>query len=530
MKQFLLVFSILITIQYLSIAQSNNSEIPTSMRADGVAPHSSAMLDVQSATKGVLIPRMDYASIAAMPNPAIGLMVYDTEFLCLRIYNGADWDCLYQIDSGSAGSVNVTGASYGGNGDDRSFSITTDAVGNHYIGGSFSGELKIANITINASGGGTSGFIAKISAAGNAIWVSEIPCSITAVVNDVFVANNGTVFSTGSFRGTAQFGASSLVSNGTEMFVMKLSVSNSFQWVQRAASTGSSVVGQQVVVANNGNVGVYGSFYGQATFGGLSQTSDGNQDLFLVQYNSSGVPQWVRRMGGSGLDLNGGLDYDSNNALYIGGSFPNDCTFSSDTGSPFSTVQFYDGFTAKYDVNGNFQWKRQIGDLQNQYIENLDVSAFDQIAYAGSFEGSLTLGANTYTSQGNDIFCFLYNPNGSLTNSWQAGGTGFEKAVDIQYEGSSLYVNAQVFGNTQLGGIPFTATNSSLGVIKFSDTGVVQWATVDGGSAEVYPQGIAYINGAVYSTGFFQTGNATFGNVTLPIVGTSEIFVSKVLD
>jgi hypothetical protein len=42
------------------------------------SPNSSAQLDISSTTRGLLIPRMTTTAISAIPNPAKGLMVYDT--------------------------------------------------------------------------------------------------------------------------------------------------------------------------------------------------------------------------------------------------------------------------------------------------------------------------------------------------------------------------------------------------------------------------------------------------------------------
>ena len=42
------------------------------------SPDASSQMDITSATKGLLIPRMSIASINAIPNPARGLLVYDS--------------------------------------------------------------------------------------------------------------------------------------------------------------------------------------------------------------------------------------------------------------------------------------------------------------------------------------------------------------------------------------------------------------------------------------------------------------------
>ena len=63
-----------------------------SINANGNAPHSSAILDVQSNQKGLLIPRMNSASRQAINNPARGLMVYDNTTNSFWYYNGNAWN------------------------------------------------------------------------------------------------------------------------------------------------------------------------------------------------------------------------------------------------------------------------------------------------------------------------------------------------------------------------------------------------------------------------------------------------------
>jgi len=73
-------FSILFALfAFHANGQHNNSELPTSINATGTAPDASAMLDVQSTTKGILVPRMSTAQKLAIPSPARGLLVYDTD-------------------------------------------------------------------------------------------------------------------------------------------------------------------------------------------------------------------------------------------------------------------------------------------------------------------------------------------------------------------------------------------------------------------------------------------------------------------
>lgn len=54
-------------------------------------PHASAMLDVQSTDKGMLVPRMTTAQRTAIANPAKGLLVFDTNTNTFWFYNGSAW-------------------------------------------------------------------------------------------------------------------------------------------------------------------------------------------------------------------------------------------------------------------------------------------------------------------------------------------------------------------------------------------------------------------------------------------------------
>jgi len=58
---------------------------------DGYSPASSAMLDVKSTDKGMLIPRMTTAQRNAITSPAEGLFVYDTDEKIFYYYNGTEW-------------------------------------------------------------------------------------------------------------------------------------------------------------------------------------------------------------------------------------------------------------------------------------------------------------------------------------------------------------------------------------------------------------------------------------------------------
>ena len=68
--------------------------VAQSVGINNTTPHNSAILDVKSNTKGILIPRTSTTSRNAIANPAKGLILYDTTTSGFWFYNGSAWNAL----------------------------------------------------------------------------------------------------------------------------------------------------------------------------------------------------------------------------------------------------------------------------------------------------------------------------------------------------------------------------------------------------------------------------------------------------
>jgi hypothetical protein len=68
-----------------------NTYAQISINNNGANPDASAMLDVSSTTKGVLIPRMTSNQRTMISSIATGLMVFDTDTKSFWFYNGSSW-------------------------------------------------------------------------------------------------------------------------------------------------------------------------------------------------------------------------------------------------------------------------------------------------------------------------------------------------------------------------------------------------------------------------------------------------------
>lgn len=75
----------------ISLFSQSNFSQPLSINTSGANPDPSAVLDVNSTEKGMLVPRMTTAQRTAIVAPASGLLVYDTDKFSFFFYNGFDW-------------------------------------------------------------------------------------------------------------------------------------------------------------------------------------------------------------------------------------------------------------------------------------------------------------------------------------------------------------------------------------------------------------------------------------------------------
>lgn len=102
MKKKLFIFFLLVTCCQVSFSQ--NVGIGTT------TPNSSAMLDLTSTSKGLLVPRMTTGSVVAISNPARGLLVYDSSVNLLLANKGTGENPAWQPVDNNNG-WNITGNS-----------------------------------------------------------------------------------------------------------------------------------------------------------------------------------------------------------------------------------------------------------------------------------------------------------------------------------------------------------------------------------------------------------------------------------
>ena len=252
-----------------------------------------------------------------------------------------------------------------------------------------------------------------------------------------------------------------------------------------------------ILLDPSGNYYLTGFFQGTVDFdpSGTTQnlTSSGNGDIFLAKYDPLGNYLWAISMGSSEFDEGKSIALDNNGNIYLAGRFRQTVDFdpSANTNSLTSNGDS-DGFVAKYNSAGDFEWVFQLGGTGAE--EPFDINFRNgQLVISGQFQQSVDFepngGGQILTSAGAaDIFVAAYNENGDYQWAIRIGGTSGESCYGMDTDASGNTYITGFFSNTVdfdpgVGTANFTSTNNADAYLcKLDNAGAYQWAIPLGGT------------------------------------------------
>lgn len=296
----------------------------------------------------------------------------------------------------------------GGNYDDRVWSVWADSAGSVYSVGDFRGTVDFnpgpLNFDLTSASGYNAMFIWKLDSAGNFAWAKKFGSSdnenIVAIQGDRF--NN--LYLTGSHFSSmdADPGPSvyNLPGNGTlSTYIAKLNSTGDFIWAKALTTRGSSSSHPNTLKLNSADeVFISGYYSGTLDFDpgmdSLLLTSTSNsRDIFIERLDTDGNYIWTKTINGPGDDRAFGLDFDTDDCLYISGSFQGTADFNpGPTTNNLTSSGSYDGFILKLDPIGNHLWNFQFGGSSGQdrygyvYLDSLkNIYLSGLFAYTADF-------------------------------------------------------------------------------------------------------------------------------------------------
>jgi hypothetical protein len=201
---------------FLLLTALNGYGQSVGVNTDGSAPDNSALLDVKSTAKGMLVPRMTEAQRVAIASPATGLLVYQTNNTDGFYVNKGtaavpNWQLVGSV--GNSGNVVIYSGVSGGATNQTVSDLTIRSIVVHYNGQS--GSASSINITLPSAASYPSGTVLAFSVSAyitaNPTWTVISPSSFYNALNNnnVSMAGGVAVGATNGFR---------LVANGNNWY------------------------------------------------------------------------------------------------------------------------------------------------------------------------------------------------------------------------------------------------------------------------------------------------------------------------
>lgn len=269
----------------------------------------------------------------------------------------------------STGSVlwtNVGGAGYA---TELMTDVAVDPITNDvYAGGYFSSTGDIASVggtllyAMNPGWTATDLFLSRFSSSGTFQWVKTFGAwdnYANEELNGIETDALGNCIVTGVFEGSQVVCQTYTVANlGTvsTAFLSKFNQSGSCQWLNKLASSSSTVVANGIGTDGNNNVYVAGAYNGSLAVIGtttLNNSNAGTNNLYVAKFNSAGTNIWAATAQGTLTEIANDVASDLQGNVYVTG-YVSDFTNNVFGTNTLVSVGNDDAFLAKInclDVN-----------------------------------------------------------------------------------------------------------------------------------------------------------------------------------
>ena len=340
--------------------------------------------------------------------------------------------------------------------------VATDGAGNVFIAGTFSNTVDfdprrgVHNMT---SVGGTDGFVARLSAKGNLVYVKTIGGAGDDTASGLAVGHNGEVRFGGGFVGRSNFNSDGVFrissSGARDGYLAALDTDGTFLWAGSFGGTGSETL-RDMALDDNLNVLATGRYNGVVDFDPTHGVSNNNiapaDEAFTLKWTATGGFVFAAGFGGAGVDFATGVTADRAGNVYTIGNFessgdfdPSNSTFTLN-GASTGTI-----FVSKLNSAGTFVYAKALGGASSTAVgpNQISVDKHQNVYITGRFSGTQDFdpgaGTSNLVSDGaDDVFVSKLDANGGLVFAKSIGGTGdaFPTGSVLDHTGNILVTGA----------------------------------------------------------------------------------------
>jgi len=415
---------------------------------------------------------------------------------------------------------------FGGIGEEYGFGIAVDDSSNSYVTGYVDAENNLRHIAGACINHDI--FIAKYNSTGAVIWNKQLGGEADDSGWAIATDKDQNVYVTGTFQDTLFLSTGDLISTDfKDIFVAKFNSAGDLLWAKKA---GGSMVnnGCSICTDSQNKIYITGSFDGTTQFENTFITSRGSKDAFLAKYDSDGNLEWVINEGGSiQNDEAFAVSTDKNDNVYVCGKFEDTAYFSSDT---LISKGSSDYFIAKHSSSGNLLWVKSAGGTSMDVAQALSCDQQGNIYLTGYFNSMADFDGMLLTSTGSsDVFVVKYDTSGNIIWTRGSGGNGPDQGTGITSRNGKIYGVGYFYNNATFGSSTISSSGyADIFITCLDSIGNFKWTKNCGGSDNDAGSSISSDTaGNVFVTGTFSS-MSTFGNYAVTSAGDKDLFIAKI--
>ena len=370
--------------------------------------------------------------------------------------NTANSDDLYLLKLDAATGTVLFATSISAPGTQGGNSITADANGNIYFGGTtnYNASFTWGGFTHTVNNNGD-GFIGKVDNAGNPLAFISMTGSGWDTFYFLEATPAGDIFAAGFVTSTANttIGGTSYNTIGNTKHFMRLDNNLNVTWATFFDTSGNI---WDLTVDASENVYFTGNVQGGSTFGSVTSPQGlGGSEITVGKLDPNGNFLWVNVFGTTSGDEGTAIDVDQSGNVVVVGTFDGNLTAA---GTTIQSTSFKSGCILKLDPSGNALWVMgSKGDIGSQYFRNVKKDG-DEITIVGYGTDYVIFGADSVALDGGFLIRMSDNANviegvayADANNNGQldAGENGIPN-VFMRLDNGNYVTNSGAAGNYNL--------------------------------------------------------------------------------
>ncbi len=203
--------------------------------------------------------------------------------------------------------------------------------------------------------------------------------------------------------------------------------------------------------------------------------------------------EWAKQLHSSFASVGTNIHYDEvSHHVYTVGYFLDTTYFDpGNRAQPHTTLNHYNGFVLKTDLNGNFVWIKTLNGFDYNSANAVTTDIDKNVIVAGEYKGILTFNsiANSYASNGViDGFVAKYNEHGTFLWSYTFGGNWVDEVhAVVTNKNGEVYLTGYFSDTVDFDPSPNVNIQTGVNagqdafVAKLSASGQLIWVKVFGG-------------------------------------------------